>query len=370
MSRVEFIKEKLMDYGNVHKVLEEAGCEYVGDEQGGNLVTASLPEKFGNGNRRAVQVKVNESMNAYIRNRDDYMGGDIFNLISYLVFDIREEEEAQENFPKAIDFVTKALGLEDLSDESSIETAGVRDYTSCLKEFLYDAEDLDSLKNEKLKDNVMDYYLKGCWKDWLDEGISKATQIKFGVAIDLESKRVVFPIKDEDGDIVGIKGRIMRNSDDDRKYLYLGKRFNNRYELFGYHLAVESIKEKQAVIVVEGEKSVMKLHQWGMTNAVALGASEVTDVQARKIERLGEDVRVYICLDEGFLVKDSKDYEGLRNKRKNIERIVKPFQDAGRKIYWLDISHEDGVFDKKDAPVDKGKDAFVEALKNGLKRVR
>lgn len=117
-----------------------------------------------------------------------------------------------------------------------------------------------------------------------------------GKAYDRFRNRVIIPIADEHGHIVGFGGRIINNSDSP-KYLNSPETviFNKRYLLFGLNLAQKAIKEKDFAIVVEGYMDAISLHSYGITNAVASLGTAFTLQQCRKIMRFTPNI--YFCYD-------------------------------------------------------------------------
>lgn len=134
-----------------------------------------------------------------------------------------------------------------------------------------------------------------------NEGINLQTQKDFECGIDIESERIIFTIRDELGNLVGVKGRTLIN--DERKYIYLHKTSKSKL-LYGLHKTLPYIKEKNEVIVLESEKSVMKLWSAGIKNSVALFNSYVSDIQLEKLLKL--NCNYVLCLDKDVEVKHLK----------------------------------------------------------------
>lgn len=351
MSDLRKIKDRLRDIDKIERLLEAIGCEYTNEEQRGELVTAQLPERFYSNNKRAVQVRLNKSLSCYIRNRGDFKG-DIFSLISYIHHDKRGDE-IQKDLYKSKEFICNVFGWREFLGRQNGGVV-VKDYTASLKEIINGRKRKKEIKpNPVLSEDVMqEFYPYGIplpFKDWIEEGISQRTQMFYGVGFDLESKRVVFPLRNRFGQLVGVKGRIMKDEDDEeRKYLYL-YRCNNRYEWFNFHNAHPHILKHKRVYIYEAEKSSMKAFEWGIYNTVAIGASDISEEQAQMIKQLGLDIEVVLCYD-----KDKTPDE--------IREQAKVFK--GRKVYgMLDV---DNLLEDKDAPVDQGLETWEKLLENNV----
>ena len=342
---LKIIKRKLADEEKIEDLLSAIGCEYIKPEQRGGLITAQLPERFYSDNKRSVQVRVGENLTCYIRSRATGFQGDIFNLVSFLHFDI-EISKLQEDLPNAKHFVCELFGWSEFLKGRKGILVKKKDYTACLKALLGDRKKKIEIKNNPIySEDIMDeFYYRGnpiCHQGWIDEGISTTTQKIYGVGFDLESKRVAFPLRNRFGQIVGVKGRIMKDEDDpERKYLYL-YRCNNRYEWFNWYIAHTHIIQHKRVYIFESEKSSMKAFEYGIYNALSIGASDITPEQALMVKQLGIDVEIVLCYDKGITID-------------NIKRQAELFE--GRKVKA--IYDTDDLLQDKNSPIDEGYEKF------------
>ena len=97
--------------------------------------------------------------------------------------------------------------------------------------------------------------------------------------------RIMFPIADARGRVIGFGGRVMDGSQP--KYLNTSETpvFNKRYVLYGFDLAYQAIKQAGRAIVVEGYMDLIALHASGIKNAVASLGTSFTAEQARQLAR-------------------------------------------------------------------------------------
>ncbi len=115
-------------------------------------------------------------------------------------------------------------------------------------------------------------------KEMLKKGIKEEVLIKAGLAkknkddklFDFFRDRLMFPIKDRKGRVVGFGGRVM-NPDDQPKYLNTGETpvFQKNRELYGLYEALEFRKDFKEIFVVEGYMDSIAMYEHGMTNSVA-----------------------------------------------------------------------------------------------------
>ena len=108
-----------------------------------------------------------------------------------------------------------------------------------------------------------------------------------GTLYDRFRGRIMFPLADHRGRIVGFGARAMR---DDQRPKYLntseGEVYTKGRHLFGANLARADAAKAGSAIVVEGYTDVLALHQAGMTNSVGLMGTALTEAQVDELARL------------------------------------------------------------------------------------
>lgn len=102
--------------------------------------------------------------------------------------------------------------------------------------------------------------------------------------------RVMFPIRNERGQVVGFGGRVLGAGEP--KYLNSPETpvFAKGRELYGLYEARRAIREVGEVVVVEGYMDVVMLAQQGVDNVVATLGTSVTDEQVRRLMRLADSI--------------------------------------------------------------------------------
>lgn len=115
---------------------------------------------------------------------------------------------------------------------------------------------------------------------------------------DLFRERVIFPIHDQRGEIVGFGGRVLDGSLP--KYLNTPETelFSKRKNLYGLFQARQAMRSLNQALVVEGYMDCIKLHQAGIENAAASLGTALTQDQARLLRRFVEEVVVVFDGDE------------------------------------------------------------------------
>ncbi len=121
---------------------------------------------------------------------------------------------------------------------------------------------------------------------------------KVGLNIyDTFTNRIMIPIENLKGQIVGFTGRIFNNEEDTAKYLNTKETeiFKKGNILFNYHNARNYIRESKQVIVVEGNMDAIKLSASGIKNVVALMGVALSNIQIETLKKL--KVPIILMLD-------------------------------------------------------------------------
>ena len=146
---------------------------------------------------------------------------------------------------------------------------------------------------------------------------------------DLFRNRLMIPISDEQGRVIAFGGRTL--GDDKRKYLNSKETpiYTKGRHLYAYNLAKDAIKEKDAVIVVEGYFDAITPHQFGFTNTVATLGTALTEVQAKLMVRQTESKRVYLSFDA--------DAAGVKAVEKGADTLTKLAEGIGLQLRVIQI---------------------------------
>ena len=131
------------------------------------------------------------------------------------------------------------------------------------------------------------------------KGYDLVTLNRIGLASDnhdVYSDRIMFPLYDVAGKVVGFSGRIYHGNDTS-KYVNTKETdiFKKGEMLYHYHIAKEECRLKKAVIVMEGFMDVIRASTIGIRNTVALMGTALTKEQLSLIKRLSNTI--YLCLD-------------------------------------------------------------------------
>jgi DNA primase len=136
-------------------------------------------------------------------------------------------------------------------------------------------------------------------QELLTVGLVQRSKTSQGRVYDRFRERIMFPATDARGRVLGFGARAMRENQPP-KYLNTsdGELYHKRSVLFGIDLARPVASKAARMILVEGYTDVLALHQAGLTNAVAIMGTSLTEEQVSELERVvGVDGALELCLD-------------------------------------------------------------------------
>jgi DNA primase len=123
---------------------------------------------------------------------------------------------------------------------------------------------------------------------------------------DYFQRRLMFPLTDGRGRVVGFQARKL-DDDDPLHGKYVNSReselFRKSNVLYGLHLARAAISKQDRALVVEGNTDVIALRQAGLEPVVASMGTALTDRQLRELRRLTQ--RVFLCFDADAAGEDA-----------------------------------------------------------------
>lgn len=230
-------------------------------------------------------------------------GGDVFNFVmKYHNLD----------FSEALKMLAKKCGVE-IADAKGRNRAGKEFYeiNRLAARFYYRAlrekpnPGLAYMRKRGLSDDTLNRfgigYADDSWRSLTDYLTGQGFEPEKLVEIGLSSKkngryfdyfrdRVMFPIQDTSGRVIGFGGRII--SDGTPKYLNSkeSSAFQKKYNLYGLNLTKKYVSREDRIFLVEGYMDVISLFQAGVRNVSASLGTALTEGQARLIKRYTSNV--------------------------------------------------------------------------------
>lgn len=248
------------------------------------------------------------------------------------------------NFVESMNRVCHIIGIglyDDITETIPMELQFLRELEDMASGSSDDKKEFVRIRKESL----LQHYPVVANDLFFDDNISYETQYLFEVGYDKRSNYISIPIRDELGNLVGVKGRLFKRHLDnyDTKYLYLEKTPRNQV-LYGLNRTYEYIMLLHEVYVVESEKAVMQLWDIGYYNAVATSGSRVSKTQIEKLIRLDVDIIFAFDKDIPMVSQQSQDV--------SITNISNKFID-GVNIYAICDTLD--ILEEKESPTDNPK---------------
>ncbi len=139
---------------------------------------------------------------------------------------------------------------------------------------------------------------------FLDKGFTKETLDFFQVGFDMNEKRVLVPLRDENGKLSGATGRsILPKEEIKRLEIPKWKHYPNSYTgntLFNLHNAIRESRAKDgSIILVEGPSDTMMLHQHGFKNVSSCLGNSITPSKKGLILRNFMTAYIFLDPDKG-----------------------------------------------------------------------
>jgi len=320
---IKRLKQYIYENDKVEYILSQIGCHSIKKYDG--YFTCG---NYDGDNKSSIVVYNNEYLNCINYTRDirynksnDYTS--IIDLVCY---------NKQLNLFQCIKYICDILGLDYYEMENE------DDVPESLKmlQMLYDMKSGDYVEEDcKLKpisEKILTYYKPYVNDMFARDNISYEVQKLFEIGYDDETNRITIPIRDELGNLVGVKGRIFEYGNVENKYIAL-ERYAKSKVLYGLNKSLEHIREKGCCYILEAEKGVMQLFTMGYYNCVSTGGKKISRIQKNKLMSLGVDL--IFCFDKDVT-------------KEEIENIAENFD--GVNVYMM--YDKDDVLNEKQAPSD------------------
>lgn len=165
---------------------------------------------------------------------------------------------------------------------------------------------------------------KGYKDDLLFEAGLISRNEKTGNTYDRFRNRVMFPVFNVKGKVIGFGGRVL----DDSKPKYLNSPetmiFQKGTNLYGLNFAIKDKLQEDYIIIVEGYMDLIALHQYGITNTVASLGTALTVNQARLLKRYVNKVIISYDADVAGQTATLRGLEILRNAGFDVKVLTVP----------------------------------------------
>ena len=167
----------------------------------------------------------------------------------------------------------------------------------------------------------------------LKNGYSKELLLKTGLASGNEERmydryqgRVIFPIHNLTGKVIGFGARILSSDKTKAKYLNSPESeiYNKSQTLYGIFFAKNEISRLDNCILVEGYADVLSMHQAGIENTVASSGTSLTTEQIRLIRRYTKNITILYDGDNAGIHAALRGTDMILEEGMNVRIVILP----------------------------------------------
>lgn len=204
---------------------------------------------------------------------------------------------------------------------------------------------------------------------WLKEGISQQAIDIMQIGYYCGGAQITIPHLDENGRLIGVRGRTMVKQDAELYGKYRPLKVNQilynhplGMNLYNYFYAKENIARFKKAIVLESEKSCLQYKSFFGPEAdisVACCGSSISNYQMEMLLRLGVE-EIIIAFDRQFQEIGDEEFQHLK---RNLLKIHSRYSNYTNITFIFD---KDMITQYKDAPTDRGKETFLTLFKQRI----
>ena len=322
---IEILKEHILENNFIPTILEELGCHHIRKKDG--YFQCANPD---GDNTTAVCVYENTNLTTINYTRDISNGKNIHtDLISLVEF------YKNETFPYAVKWICDVLDIDYYSNLDEDLPKSLQLTKMLVEMQSVDTESETEKPLKPISEKILSYFKPYVNDMFCEDGVGYDTQVEFEIGYDEFTNRITIPIRDDLGNLVGVKARYFYRQvpEDEQKFIYIEKCARSQI-LYGLYKTINFIKKAQRVFVVEAEKGVQQLYDKGYFEAVATGGSKISKNQIDKLTRL--------CVPIIFVF--DKDIT-----KEELDNIASRFID-GTEVYALIDTI--GILNEKESPTD------------------
>lgn len=167
----------------------------------------------------------------------------------------------------------------------------------------------------------------------IKNGYSKDLLLKIGLASGNEERmydkyqgRVIFPIHNLTGKVIGFGARILSGDKTKAKYLNSPESeiYNKSQTLYGIYFAKNEISRLDECILVEGYADVLSMHQAGIENTVASSGTSLTTEQIRLISRYTKNITILYDGDNAGIHAALRGTDMILEEGMNVRIVLLP----------------------------------------------
>lgn len=175
------------------------------------------------------------------------------------------------------------------------------------------------------------------WEEYsdfaIDNGYKKEILIKTGLSIDRDNRlidrfkgRIIFPIHNLTGKVIGFGGRILSSEKSTAKYINSPESYiyNKSRVLYGIYFARNEIVKKNNCFLVEGYTDVISLFQAGIENVVSSSGTSLTIEQIKLIKRFSPNITILYDGDPAGIKASFRSIDLILEQGLNVKIVLFP----------------------------------------------
>jgi DNA primase len=266
-------------------------------------------------------------------------------------------EHEHYSYPEALKYIAGKYGIEIEEEELTPEKQQIldeRESMFVLNTFINNYFQDNLFNNEEGKAVALTYfkergflettikkfqlgYALNKWDDYsnkaLTSGFKKEVLVKTGLAIEKGDRlidrfkgRVIFPIHNLTGKVIGFGGRILNNDKSAAKYLNSPQSeiYDKSKTLYGIYFAKNSIVKNDNCYLVEGYTDVISMHQAGIENVVSSSGTSLTVEQVKLIKRYTSNITVLYDGDPAGIKASFRGTDIILGQGMNVKIVLFP----------------------------------------------
>lgn len=261
------------------------------------------------------------------------------------------------SYPEALKYLAKKYSIEIEEEEQTpeqIEALNEKESLFAVSAFaqkyftgqLFNSEEgkaigLSYFKNRDFREHIIEQFQLGyspdTWeaftKNAKENGYKDEFLVKSGLTIDKNNRkfdrfsgRVIFPIHNLSGRVIGFGGRILKKEEKKAKYINSPESdiYSKSQVLYGIYFAKNAIIKKDNCYLVEGYTDVISLFQAGFENVVASSGTSLTTDQIRLIKRYTPNITILYDGDEAGLKASFRGIDMILEQGMNVKVVMFP----------------------------------------------
>lgn len=267
-------------------------------------------------------------------------------------------------FPMVINYICDTLGL---SNESNRLSNGIGQPLWKKRLEVYQTTKKALYRGKRYDKSILRYLTPYHSDAFLNDGISKETMEKFGIAYYPPNNQITIPVYDLDGELVGIHCRNLDQYKIDKGFKYiplktisgLDYRFKTNEVLYGLNMNAPMIQKRKQIVLLESPKGVLQMDTMFGHDNISVGMFGMNLGKQRRDEILKMGVsEVIIGLDKDFIDTSGKEFENYVKRVKNIARLFHGFCKCSV------LFDGNNLLGFKESPTDRGKETYESLYKS------